>query len=180
MKKGAHMKKQFILALWSLAAFSGMASAKDADPAHKNFVAADNNGDGSLSFEEFQEHRRKPIGRLDTNDDGLVSLEEFLDRRPVAPRRGRFDTRDNRPPPGSAEATDRRAIATKQAESRFTEMDLSGDGYLSAAEMNEAAFQALNRNGDGVLSEREMKRPNPQARGIRGGECKGGPGVRPG
>ena len=51
--------------------------AKDADPAHKNFVAADNNGDGSLSFEEFQEHRRKPIGRLDTNDDGLVRWRNF-------------------------------------------------------------------------------------------------------
>lgn len=134
------MKKQFTLALWSLAALSGMASAQDTDPAHEDFVAADINGDGSLSFEEFQEHGRKPIGRLDTNDDGLVSLEEFLDRRPVAPRRGRFDTRDNRPPPGSAEASDRRAIATEQAESRFTEMDLSGDGYLSAFEMDTAEF----------------------------------------
>lgn len=74
------MKRQFTLALWSLTAFSGMAGAQDNDPAHKDFVAADNNGDGSLSFEEFQEHGRKPIGRLDTNDDGLVSLEEFLDR----------------------------------------------------------------------------------------------------
>ena len=83
-----------------------MASAEDTDPAHKNFVAADNNGDGSLSFEEFQEHGRNPISRLDTNDEDLVSLEEFLDRRPVAPRRGRFGTHDNRPPPGSAEATD--------------------------------------------------------------------------
>ena len=174
------MEKQFTLALWSLAALSGMASAQDTDPAHKNFVAADINSDGSLSFEEFQEYGRKPIGRLDTNDDGLVSLEEFLDRRPVAPRRGRFGTRDNRPPPGSAEATDRRAIATEQAESRFTEMDLSGDGYLSAAEMDEAAFLAMDRNGDGVLSEREMKRPNLQGRGIRGGQRKGGPGHRPG
>lgn len=173
------MVKQFTLALWSLAAFSSMASAQDTDPAHKNFVAADNNGDGSLSFEEFQKHGRKPIGRLDTSDDGLVSLEEFLDRRPVAPRRGRFGTRDNRPPPGSAEATDRRAIATKQAERRFTEMNLSGDGYLSAAEMDEAAFLALDRNGDGMLSEREMKRPNPQGRGIRGGQRKGGPGLSP-
>lgn len=173
------MVKQFTLALWSLAAFSSMASAQDTDPAHKNFVAADNNGDGSLSFEEFQKHGRKPIGRLDTSDDGLVSLEEFLDRRPVAPRRGRFGTRDNRPPPGSAEATDRRAIATKQAERRFTEMDLSGDGYLSAAEMDGAAFLALYRNGDGMLSEREMKRPNPQGRGIRGGQRKGGPGLSP-
>ena len=173
------MVKQFTLALWSLAAFGSMASAQDTDPAHKNFVVADNNGDGSLSFEEFQEHGRKPIVRLDTNDDSLVSLEEFLDRRPVAPRRGRFGTRDNRPPPGSAEATDRRAIATKQAERRFTEMDLSGDGYLSAAEMDEAAFLALDRNGDGMLSEREMKRPNPQGRGIRGGQRKGGPGLSP-
>ena len=173
------MGKQFTLALWSLAALSNMASAQDTDPAHKNFVAADNNGDGSLSFEEFQKHGRKPIGRLDTNDDGLVSLEEFLDRMPVAPRRGGFGTRDNRPPPGSAEATDRRAIATKQAERRFTEMNLSGDGYLSAAEMDEAAFLALDRNGDGMLSEREMKRPNPQGRGIRGGQRKGGPGLSP-
>lgn len=46
-------------------------------------------------------------------------------------------------------------------------MDLSGDGYLSAAEMDEAAFLALDRNGDGVLSEREIKRPIPQGRGIR-------------
>ena len=147
------MVKLFTLALSSLAAFSSMASAQDTDPAHKNFVAADNNGDGSLSFEEFQEHGRNPISRLDTNDEDLVSLEEFLDRRPVAPRRGRFGTHDNRPPPGSAEATDRRAIATKQAERRFTEMDLSGVGYLSAAEMDEAAFLALDRNGDGILSE---------------------------
>ena len=59
-------------------------------------------------------------------------------------------------------------------------MDLSGVGYLSAAEMDEAAFLALDRNGDGMFSEREMKRPNPQGRGIRGGQRKGGPGLSPG
>lgn len=59
-------------------------------------------------------------------------------------------------------------------------MDLSGDGYLSAFEMDEAAFLTLDRNDDGVLSEREMERPNPQGRGIRGGQRKGGPGLRPG
>ena len=33
-------------------------------------------------------------------------------------------------------------------------MDLSGDGYLSAAEMNEAAFQALDNNGMGCSAKR--------------------------
>ena len=55
------MKRQFTLALWSLTAFSGMAGAQDNDTAHKDFVAADNNGDGVLSEREIK--RPIPQGR---------------------------------------------------------------------------------------------------------------------
>ena len=76
------------------------------------------------------------------------------DRRLVAPRRGRFGTHDNRPPPGSAEATDRRAIATKQE--RIDGNGLNGVGYLCRRDMKPLSWHWIATAMGYLAKENEM------------------------
>jgi hypothetical protein len=59
---------------------------------------------------------------------------------------------------------------------KFEEMDLDGDGLLSALEISEATFLQMDADGNGVLSVAELKSPRRAGRGECGGR-RGRPGT---
>ena len=118
------------------------------------FEAADANGDGAVSADEFaasdgprsrQEHAGKRRGRSaiafdsrnfelgDTDGDGALSREEF-EALPQARRAAR-------------------------AQRTFERLDANGDGVLSAGEFPSRAdrLAALDADGDGMLTREEMR-----------------------
>ena len=126
----------------------------------------DINGDGVISFVEFQESDRNGLSRLDTDNNGVLTIDEFLNTRPnFRPRsRVRGDQKsgqqNDRPDPDELDArrAQMRERMTARAEERFHEMDVNGDEMITLAEFQEANFDAMDRDGDGVLTGRELRR----------------------
>jgi len=121
------------------------APSKWIELAEKNFKAQDQDGDGSLTFDEFKGKRKKPeaieqaeqiFKLIDTDGDKRISLKEFI----------------NRP-----------------AEARFKQMDRDNDGKLTWEEFKgkrekpeeieqaEQNFKRMDTNGDKCLSLEEFK-----------------------
>ena len=175
------MNKLTFLTAIGLMGWSSLSNAQSGDRAQEAFNNMDINGDGNISFEEFQENGRNPIERLDTDGDGLLSLDEFLAGKPEGPRKGRGGKRgggssqENRPQPSEEQIAEMQAMMLERASAKFEEMDLDGDGLLSALEMAESTFLDLDDDGNGVLSADELKRPGHRGRGQRGGR-RGRPG----
>ena len=126
----------------------------------------DINGDGVISFVEFQESDRDGMSRLDADGNGVLTIDEFLNARPPVEsrnrgRRGQQSGQQNdRPDP--SELDERRAQMrermTARAEERFHEMDINGDEMVTLAEFQEANFDTMDRDGDGVLTGSEFRR----------------------
>ena len=128
--------------LWSSLVVSGAALAQ---------TPMDTDGDGVVSFTEFQARSEERFARLDADGDGLLTREELG-------RRGR----DGRRGLGLAEA------------------DTDGDGAISFSELQaarpevtEERFARMDRNGDGVITEEE--RPERRGRGPRWRRGQDGP-----
>ena len=176
------MNKLTLLAGIGLIGWSSLSNAQTGDRAQEAFNAMDIDGDGNISFQEFSENGKNPVERLDSDGDGLVSLDEFLAGKPEGRRKGRGGRggdQSNRPQPSEEQIAEMQAMMQERAAAKFEEMDLDGDGLLSALEISESTFLELDEDGNGVLSADELKRPGHRGRGQRGGR-RGGPGSNSG
>lgn len=165
------MKKFTLLTGIGLIGWSSLSSAQSGERAQEMFDSLDTNGDSNISFEEFLENGRNPVERLDSNADGLLSLEEFLSAKPEGRgqgRRGNGGGQGNRPAPTAEQIAEMQAKMEERAVATFEEMDLDGDGLLSALEISEATFLQMDADGNGVLSADELKPPRRGGRGQRG------------
>ena len=119
---------------------------------HQNrFETLDVNGNGSISFTEFQKNSIDILTPIDTDDNGVLTIDEFLNARP------------NRGPRNGNQRGEQ--IAS------FQEMDLNGDEVVSVAEFQEANFLRMDRDGNGLLTAEELRPP-------RGSRSKGRRGAR--
>lgn len=140
-------------------------------------AALDFDGDGVVTFPEFQEAAPDMLGRRDIDASGSLSLGEYLTperaRRDRGPRslseeeRAQLEARRE----AQQERREQRRLA---ATARFEQIDLDGDGALSEAELQESMFLRLDRDGNGVLSAEELERGRgAHRRGARRGEAQG-------
>ncbi len=82
---------RLIIAVFTLglATISISALAQD-EPKRRNPLAElDTNGDGAVSFAEYQQADSRRFSRADADEDGLLSLEELLSARPDGGPRNR-------------------------------------------------------------------------------------------
>jgi Ca2+-binding EF-hand superfamily protein len=116
-------------------------------PSIKQVVRAmDTDGDGLVSFEEFElPEKRRGADRLeaaDTDGDGNISRAEM-----------------------EAQLAEHVAADTERAEKRFEQADINGDGFITPEERKQVAFEMLDENQDGYLSAEELakarKRQSP-------------------
>tara|TARA_X000001036_G_C20441834_1_gene709617 strand:- start:105 stop:650 length:546 start_codon:yes stop_codon:yes gene_type:complete len=105
----------------------------------------DTNGDGVISFLEFQERNRFELGIIDADKDGVLSVDEFL-------QPDRKKSVSKKPPKEFLEK--KKSLATK----KFEEMDTDFDGFINIDELQDAKFDAMDKNGDGVLSWKELRK----------------------
>jgi Ca2+-binding EF-hand superfamily protein len=162
------MKKLTVLLL-----LGGLSQAAAAQGQQKPLEKMDSDGNGSVSFTEFQQREPELLTRADTDKDGFVSLAEFLSQRPR--RGGNGDARPESNDEGSGNREQRREKLVARMTEQFQEMDLDGDDLLSTIEFHEANFLRLDRDNNGALDAEEL-RP-PRRSGPRGN--KGGRGDKP-
>lgn len=126
------------------------------------FNTMDTNGDGNTSFPEFQDNGKNPVVRFDANGDNLVSLEEFLNGRPKVVRNGRGRISEGRPRLKKDKVGEFATKVKERAIAKFKELDLDGDGYLSADEVPASRSRGLirglgrNRRGPPPLTEEQL------------------------
>jgi len=160
------MQKLIYIVGLGLLVSSTTLSAAEEKRANRAVEQLDINGDGVISFVEFQESDRDGMSRLDADGNGVLTIDEFLNARPPVEsknrgRRGQQSGQQNdRPDP--SELDERRAQMrermTARAEERFHEMDINGDEMVTLAEFQEANFDTMDRDGDGVLTGSELRR----------------------
>lgn len=143
--------KFFGYCILSLASFTLIAAPNDRP-------RLDTDGDGLISFDEFQANERGLVQRMDNNDDGVVTLEEI---------HAAAESRQQ-------EMIDRQASHQARLEAHFTQADVNQDGMVTDAEAKTAAFQKLDQDADGYLSREEMR----AARKHHGGGPHGRQGKR--
>lgn len=155
------------------------AAEDDKTPGQRALETLDTNGDGAVSFAEFQESGRNVLAAIDSDGNGVLTLDEFLTARPAGPRGfgNRGPRRGNgQGAGGGVEINEERREAMRarmreRATEQFQAMDLDGDEILTADEYQEASFNRLDRDGNGELSADELRR-----RGRGGPGRRGGPG----
>ena len=166
------MKKLTLFTGIGLIGWSSLSSAQPGERAQELFNSLDTSGDGNISFDEFLKNGRNPVERLDSDADGLVSLEEFLADKPEGRRPGRKGKgggKSDRPEPTAEQIAEMQAKMQERAMAKFEEMDLDGDGLLSALKISEATFLEMDADGNGLLSAEELKPPRRGRGGQRGG-----------
>ena len=143
------------------------------------FHAADRDGDGKVTLDEFVDFQKEIFKRLDRNDDGVLTPDEFQ-RADLAPQGdvppmgwGRLDGPGPMPASIHPEALVQRLVAQR---------DRDGNGALSLEEFGadrKALFEALDRNNDGVVTVQDIItaiRDNPRALRLLGGLTVSGDG----
>lgn len=138
------------------------------------FEAADKNGDGILSVDEyndiFQSHGlsidrewiEKTIARNDKDGDGGISFQEFMEMN-----RSRLKGETGQPNPTSSGFSQLNREGEK-AKLAFNAYDRNRDGYLTKAEFRktskkmteaqiDAVFEMFDKNRDGRLDFEEFK-----------------------
>lgn len=144
----------------SLVCFATTLHAQEGDKRGSPLANLDSDGDGSISFAEFQTLDGERFATADANSDGSLSLDEFLSARPErGPRPKGREIDEER-------AAEMQARMEERAVAQFIEMDHNGDDLVSKLEMQEANFLRLDSNNDGKIAGRELRR---MARGPREG-----------
>ena len=188
-------KSRLALSLGLLSFALAVYGADDSGPGQRSIETLDTDGDGVVSFLEFQEAGTEQLTNLDTDQNGVLTIDEFLNGRPgpgFGSRRNRSgDDQPDREFDEEQQAQRQERMAqmqemmTQRATERFQEMDADGDEIVTIEEFQEANFVQLDRDNDGVLTAQELR---PQ-RGGRGGFGRGsrdgqrgqrGPGGRTG
>lgn len=110
----------------------------DKRPSPKQMMRAmDADGDGLISFEEFQlpdKHRGADrLDEADTDGDGNISRAEM-----------------------EAQLNAHLEAVKAKAEARFEQADINDDGFVTPEERKQVAFEMLDMNGDGYLSPEEL------------------------
>ncbi len=113
---------------------------------HGDNVAAfisqhDDDGDGRLTWEEFDAFRRHRFDATDANGDGVVSEAEYVAEFAQRSRTARETERD---------------AQMRQAETRFTALDADKDGRIGRAEFKTSG-ERVYEHGLKVLAERLEK-----------------------
>ena len=161
--------------------FTGVCSASlaadDDAPERPSLESLDSNGDGVISFVEFQESDINALTRLDTDQNDVLTLDEYLNARPMRGPRSGIRTGGSDADGDASEINERRGRMRERMTERMTErfhaMDTDGDEIVTLAEFQEANFERMDRDGDGVLSAEELE---PPRRGRMERRGRGGPG----
>ena len=134
MKYRTKTSKQLtaILIAGTLGLAAGTSIAEDGK-GMRMFDRADANGDGYISFDEFEIPGRR-ANRADLDGDGQLTREEINEH-----------------------ASSRGDDMVDRANEHFSNMDLNGDDVVTQEEAREAAFTRLDQDQDGYLSMEEMK-----------------------
>jgi len=118
-------------------------------PAKQAVRAMDTDGDGLISYEEFElPEKRRSADRLeaaDTDGDGNISRAEM-----------------------EAQLAEHMAADTERAEKRFEQADINGDGFITPEERKQVAFEMLDENQDGYLSAEELAKARKRQRPPQG------------
>ena len=159
--------------------FSGICSASlAADERASERPSLDSNGDGIISFVEFQESDLNDLSRLDADQNGVLTLDEFLNARPMRGPRSGTRGRGANAGGGAIENNERRERMRERMVERITkqfhDIDTDGDEIVTLAEFQEATFDRMDRDGDGVLNAEELEPPRRGGFGRQRG--RGGPG----
>jgi Ca2+-binding EF-hand superfamily protein len=140
------MRALLPVALLALAA-CGPASAQQFDGSRiiQQFGQADLNADGSVTREEFRNHRKTQFARADRNGDGFVSDDDV---------------------PAVVQSRLRNRLGGKKpGEMIIPQFDRNGDAKLSEAEFVDGptlVFDTVDANGDGKATREEIT--NAQSR----------------
>ena len=114
-------------------------------PVKQAVRAMDTDGDGLISYEEFElPEKRRSADRLeaaDTDGDGNISRGEM-----------------------EAQLAEHVAADTERAEERFDQADINDDGFVTPAERKQVAFEMLDENQDGYLSAEELVKARKRQR----------------
>ena len=154
--------------------FCGSASAADdSNSSHVAIEDLDSNGDGVISFVEFQASLNGSLSRFDTDLNDVLTLDEFLDAQPSrGPRSANRGDGSDSPSESGDRGKRMRERMIERAIGRFHAMDTDGDEVVTLAEFQEANFERIDSDKDGVLSEAEMQdqrhEPRRSRRGPRG------------
>lgn len=122
----------------------------------------DTDGDGVVSFSEFQVRGVAAVANLDTDQDGVLTIEEFLNARQArgfGNRQNREAREDGRPPREISEEQRARMqeMMSQRATDQFQAMDANSDGTVTSDEFQEWAFTNLDRDNDGTLTAQELR-----------------------
>lgn len=130
----------------------------------------DSDGNGSVSFAEFQENGFNMLARIDADENGVLTLDELLNAGPgPRPRRGDHERNSDSEGDEQSIQAERKARMTERVTQTFQDMDRDGDDVVSASEFNEANFLRMDKDNNGSLSADELRPPRGQrGRGRRG------------
>ena len=117
-------------------------AADDSNSSHVAIEDLDSNGDGVISFVEFQASHNGSLARFDTDLNDVLTLDEFLDAQPSrGPRSGNRGAGSD----STSESSDRRRRMreriTERAVGQFHAMDTDGDEVVTLCRISGSEFR---------------------------------------
>lgn len=126
-----------LMALTTLA----FANASSANIGHKSaddkMKMMDTDGDGRISASEHSDGAALMFSKMDTNGDGNVTASEMDAKKEAKTRTDMTAAEKIKMVDGNGDGTLTLQEHARASQTKFMEMDLNKDGYLSAAEMQE-------------------------------------------